>query len=142
MVQDKRAKVPQRPMDQELAERVVRAAQAKATELGISMSVAVVDESGNMVYFVRGNTTSFITSETARGKAIMAAGFRRPTQELMESVRNNPAFWGGLLDRLKMQPPGGGGGHPLTQNGAVLAGWAAAAVSEARMSCAPKQEWP
>lgn len=120
MVQDRRAKVPQRPMDQDLAEKVVRAAQAKATELGITMSVAVVDESGNMVYFVRGNTSSFITFETARGKAIMAAGFRRPTHELLEGVRNNAAFWGGLADKLKIQP--GGGGHPLTRNGVVIGG--------------------
>ena len=120
MVQDRRAKVPQRPMDQEQAEKVVSAAQAKATELGITMSVAIVDESGNMVYFVRGNTSSFITFETARGKAIMAAGFRRPTHELLEGVRSNAAFWGGLANKLKMQP--GGGGHPLTLNGAVIGG--------------------
>ena len=120
MVQDRRAKVPQRPLDQELAEKVISAAQAKAAELGITMSVAVVDESGNMVYFVRGNTSSFITFETARGKAIMAAGFRRPTHELLEGVRNNAGFWGGLAHKLKMQP--GGGGHPLTRNGAVIGG--------------------
>lgn len=120
MVQDRRARVPHRPMSQELAEKVVKAAQDKAAELGITMSVAVVDESGNMVYFVRGDTASFITFDTARGKAIMAAGFRRPTHEMMEGVRNNVAFWSGLADKLKMQP--GGGGHPLTIDGAIIGG--------------------
>lgn len=120
MVQDRRARVPQRTMNQELAEKVVKAAQDKAAEQGITMSVAVVDESGNMVYFVRGDTASFITFETARGKAIMAAGFRRPTHEMMEGVRNNVAFWSGLAEKLKMQP--GGGGHPLTLDGYIIGG--------------------
>ena len=120
MVQDRRARVPHRPMSQELAERVVRAAQDKAAELGITMSVAVVDESGNMVYFVRGDTSSFITFESARGKAIMAAGFKRPTHEMMDGVRNNVAFWSSMAEKLKIQP--GGGGHPLTLDGVIIGG--------------------
>jgi glc operon protein GlcG len=120
MLQDGRAGVPKRPVDQDLAEKVANAAQAKATELGITMSVAVVDESGNMAYFVRGDTASFITFETARGKAILAAGFRRPTVQMLEGFKGNPAFWAGLAGKLKMQP--GGGGDPLTLNGTVIGG--------------------
>ena len=120
MLQDGRAGVPTRAMDQELAEKVAAAAQAKASELGITMSVAVVDESGNMVYFVRGDTASFITFETARGKAILSAGFRRPTVQMLNGFKGNPAFWSGLAEKLKMQP--GGGGDPLTRNGAIIGG--------------------
>jgi uncharacterized protein GlcG (DUF336 family) len=107
-------------MNQEIAERAVKAAQAKAAELGITMSVAVVDESGNLVYFVRGDTCSFHTFETARGKAVTAAAFRRPTRELLEGFRTNPAFWAGLAGQRGLIP--GDGGCPLTKDGAMIGG--------------------
>jgi len=119
-VQDKRAKVPQRAMNLACAEKVVRAAQKKARELGITMSVAVVDESGNLVYFVRGDTSSFITFETARGKAVAAAGFRRPTQDYEPHFKEHPAFWSSIAENLKLVP--GPGGYPLTRNGVMIGG--------------------
>jgi glc operon protein GlcG len=117
---DKRAHVPVRVMTQDIAAAVVKAAQAKAAELGITMSVAVVDESGNLVYFVRGDTSSFITFETARGKAVAAAGFRRPTQDYEEHFRSHPAFWSSIADNLKLVP--GPGGYPLTRDGVMIGG--------------------
>ncbi len=117
---DQRAKVPERAMNQALAEKVVRAAQAKARQLGITMSIAVVDESGNLVYFVRGDTSSFITFETARGKAVMAAGFRRPSQDYEPHFKEHPAFWSSISANLKLVP--GPGGFPLTRNGVMIGG--------------------
>ena len=115
---DPRARVPQRVMTQTLAEKVVKSAQAKAMSLGIDMSVAVVDESGNLVYFVRGDNCSFHTAETARGKAVMAAGFRRPTDELLPGFQANPAFWAAIAGPLRLVP--GGGGYPLTKDGVMI----------------------
>jgi len=116
----KRARVPDRVMTQALAETVVKAAQAKAEEMGLTMSVAVVDESGNLVYFARGDTTSFITFETARGKAVAAAGFRRPTQDYEPHFQSHPAFWSSIAGNLKLVP--GPGGYPLTRNGVMIGG--------------------
>jgi uncharacterized protein GlcG (DUF336 family) len=117
MVEDRRVRAAQRVMHQALAEQAVRAAQAKAVELGTSMSVAVVDESGTLVYFVKGDATGLHTFETARGKAVAAAAFRRPTTEMLDSIRNNPAFWASLA-RLDIVP--GAGGYPLTQQGVLI----------------------
>jgi uncharacterized protein GlcG (DUF336 family) len=118
--EDKRARVPRRHMTQGLAERAARAAQERARELGVTMSVAVVDESGNLVYFVRGDQCSFITFETARGKAVMAAGFRRPGKDFNELFRANPAFWAAIAEPLKLVP--GAGGYPLTHDGEMIGG--------------------
>jgi uncharacterized protein GlcG (DUF336 family) len=118
--QDKRARVPVRVMTQQIAETVVQGAQAKAAELGLTMSVAVVDESGNLVYFARGDTTSFITFETARGKAVAAAGFRRPTQDYEPHFQSHPAFWSSIAGNLKLVP--GPGGYPLTRDGVMIGG--------------------
>lgn len=117
---DRRARVPVRIMTEQIARTVVEAAQAKARTLGITMSIAVVDESGNLVYFVRGDTCSFPTFETARGKAVLAAGFRRPTHDYDEHFKGNPAFWGSIADNLKLVP--GPGGYPLTRDGVMIGG--------------------
>lgn len=99
---DPRARVPQRMMTQALAEEVVKSAQAKAKSLGIGMSVAVVHEFGNLAYFVRGNNCGFHTAETARGKAVMAASFRRPTHEMLPGGGERLAE-GATLSRPKRQ---------------------------------------
>jgi uncharacterized protein GlcG (DUF336 family) len=104
-------------MNQALAERAVRAALARAVDLGTSMSVAVVDESGTLVYFVKGDATGLHTVETARGKAVTAAAFRRPTTDMLDSIRSNPAFWASLA-KLDIVP--GAGGYPLTQHGVLI----------------------
>ncbi len=36
---------------------------------------------------------------------------------MLDSIRNNPAFWASLA-RLEMVP--GAGGYPLTQNGVLI----------------------
>ena len=113
-----RAKVPNRPMNADIACRAAAAAAEKAKEFGEQVSVAVVDESGNLVYFLRGDSCSFITFETAKGKAAMAAGFRRPTKDFIDAARENPTFWIGAGERLGMIV--GSGGYPLTRDGALI----------------------
>jgi uncharacterized protein GlcG (DUF336 family) len=120
MAADPRAKVPLRAMNAELARRAAEAAQAKARELGQTISVAVVDESGNLVFFSRGDTCSFITFETAKGKAAMAAGFRRPTKDYVPRAREDAAFWTGVGERLGMIV--GPGGYPITREGVLVGG--------------------
>jgi uncharacterized protein GlcG (DUF336 family) len=117
---DPRAKVPLRAMNAEFARRAAEAAQAKARELGQTISVAVVDESGNLVFFSRGDTCSFITFETAKGKAAMAAGFRRPTKDYVPRAREDAAFWTGVGERLGMIV--GPGGYPITREGVLVGG--------------------
>ena len=56
----------------------------------------MVDESDNLVYFVRSDSSGFITFETARGKAVAAAGFRRPTDAYDTHFKGEPAFWASI----------------------------------------------
>ena len=62
----------------EMAEKAVAAARAKAKEIGVPMSVTVVDAAGRVVMTVRGDRTGFFTPESTRGKAVAAATLRRP----------------------------------------------------------------
>src|SRR5580704_3773621 len=50
------AKVPQRAMNAAMARRAAEAAAEKAKEFGEQVSIAMVDESGNLVYFLRADS--------------------------------------------------------------------------------------
>ena len=83
-------------MTLEMAEKAVKAAQAKARELGTPITVTVVDEAGRLVLCARGDGTGFLTPETSRGKAMASVAFRRPTKEMVDLAREHPAFWNAM----------------------------------------------
>ena len=95
----------------EMAERAVKAAQAKARELGTPMTATVVDDADRLVLSARGDGTGFFTPETSRAKAVAAAAFRRPTKEMANLRESAPAFWGNVAAVL--------GGEALPSIGAV-----------------------
>src|SRR5271170_1008900 len=80
----------------DLAEKIAKAAREKATQLGISVTVSIVDQSGRLILTMRGDGTGFLTPETSRGKATAAAAFGMPTKKMVELQQNNPAFWSAL----------------------------------------------
>lgn len=88
----------------EMAEKAVKAAQAKARELGTPMTATVVDDAGRLVLSARGDGTGFFTPETSRAKAVAAAAFKRPTKDMVSLRESSPAFWAMLrrswADRL------------------------------------------
>ena len=84
----------------EMAEKAVKAAQAKARELGTPMSATVVDDAGRLVLSARGDGTGFFTPETSRAKAVAAAAFRRPTKDMAQLRESSPAFWGNVATVL------------------------------------------
>jgi glc operon protein GlcG len=95
----------------EIAEKVTKAAQAKARELGTPMTVTVVDAAGRLILCARGDGTGFFTPETSRAKAVAAAAFRRSTKEMAKLRESAPAFWANVSGVL--------GGQALPSIGAV-----------------------
>ena len=93
----------------EMAEKALRAAQARARELQSPMTVTIVDEGGRLVLCARGDGTGFFTPETSRAKAVAAAAFRRSTTELAELAAKGSAFWKTvpvILDGEALPTPG------------------------------------
>ena len=117
MAQTERVGLAPRPLTEALARKAGDVALAKAAELGTTMSVAVVDGSGQLVYFVRGDGTGFHTLESSRGKAATSAAFRWPTAEMGELFQKHPGFFASL-GNLGLVPIGGG--VPLTQDGLLI----------------------
>jgi uncharacterized protein GlcG (DUF336 family) len=109
-------------MNLETAERAVRAAQAKARELGTPMTITVVDEAGRLVLCSRGDGTGFFTPETSRAKAVAAAAFRKPTSQLAEFRGTHPPFWETMPVVLGGQALPSPGGTPIVRGGRVVGG--------------------
>ena len=97
----------------EMAEKAVKAAQAKARELGTPMSATVVDDSGRLVLSARGDCTAFFTPETT-------AAFRRPTKDMAQLRESSPAFWGNVATVLGGQALPSIGGVPVVSGGKVI----------------------
>jgi uncharacterized protein GlcG (DUF336 family) len=104
----------------EMAERAVKAAQAKARELGTAMTVAVVDEAGRLVLCARGDGASFSSTDTSRAKAVAAAAFRRPTRDMAELRESAPAFWSNVAHVFMGQALPSIGAVPLLRQGRVI----------------------
>ena len=108
-------------MTLEVAEKVWRAAQARAKALGTPMTITIVDEAGRLVLSARGDGTGFFTPETSRAKAVAAAAFRRPTAELAELAAKG-GFWSVLPTILQGQALPTAGGAPISKGGRVIGG--------------------
>ena len=107
-------------MTLDLAEKISKAALAKATELKRPMSVSVVDESGRLVFYSRTDGAGFFTFDTSRAKAMAAASFKRSTKEITENKDLNPLLWYSLPSVVPAQALPSPGGLPLWRDGRLI----------------------
>jgi uncharacterized protein GlcG (DUF336 family) len=101
------------------AERIARAAMAKATELDLSIAVAIVDESGIMKHFVRMDKAPLIAVDASRKKAVTAVGYGIPTGESwFNFIKDDPILREGVhgfSDFMLL-----GGGVPILSDNQVI----------------------
>jgi len=107
-------------MTLDIADRAARAALAKGATMNIAVSVSVVDEAGRLVVLMKGDRTGFLTTDTARAKAVAAAAFGRPTRELVELQKSNPAFWSALPAVSRGEALPSTGAVPIALGGRVI----------------------
>ena len=85
-------------------------AQAKATQLGVKVSVVVVDEGGNPVAFSRMDGAGILTPDIARAKAYTAIAFKSHSKDMAERMKDRPAAGLGLTqasgNRVVLLPGG------------------------------------
>jgi uncharacterized protein GlcG (DUF336 family) len=96
----------------ELAQRIITAAEAKATEIGVPMVIAISDESGVLKAFGRMDGAALLSVQIAQDKAYTAAGFGLPTDGWHEFIKDDPPLAAGAtagIDRLVIF----GGGYPI-----------------------------
>lgn len=93
------------------AETMLAAAKAKVQQMGVRMSVSVVDPRGDLITMFRGDGASWRTPPISRAKANASACFGRVSGELTENALA-PVFRG----LMAME-----GGHMIPGQGAVPA---------------------
>ena len=71
-------------MSLEEAERILHAAKAKALEMGVKLSISVVDARGDLKCMVRMDGAPWRTPYVSRGKARASACFGLPSGDLTE----------------------------------------------------------
>lgn len=76
------------------ATTLMKAAKAAARELGVPISVAVVDQGGQLVAFERMDTADLVTIQLAQDKAWTALMNRMPTRDLAPLVQPGAEFYG------------------------------------------------
>src|SRR5579875_1291318 len=96
----------------EAAERIIKAAEAKAQAMGKAMCIAVCDESGVLKAFSRMDGAALLSVQIAQDKAYTAVGFGMPTDGWHEFIKDDPPLAAGAvggIDRLVIF----GGGFPI-----------------------------
>ena len=96
----------------ELAQRMIAAAEAKASELGTPMVIAVCDESGVLKAFSRMDGAALLSVQIAQDKAYTAVGFGMATDGWHDFIKDDPPLASGAvggIERLVIF----GGGYPI-----------------------------
>ncbi|RZU29683.1 GlcG/HbpS family heme-binding protein [Edaphobacter modestus] len=96
---------------------MVSAAEAKAKELNVSVTICVVDESGNILFLEKGETASLNTIQFAQRKARHAAFYGSPSREGADTVRKGNVEALAFPEFFPNQ-----GGLPIKVNGQLLGG--------------------
>jgi glc operon protein GlcG len=101
----------------ELSRRFVDAGIKKATELGVKVSIVVVDVHGDLIMVERMRGAVSLSPKIAMGKASASAIFMRPTAEFEPRVQQNSAFWAGVSSMTSGSLLFGRGAVPLKKDG-------------------------
>jgi uncharacterized protein GlcG (DUF336 family) len=112
-------------MTLELAEQCVRKAKEKASEMKLTMFIAVVDEVGKLVSFARmGDSGIGFGEKISIAKAKTAVAYKRDTKETMERYAQYPGnyFIVGMNGLYPDEFWAGPGGVPIMVDGQLAGG--------------------
>jgi uncharacterized protein GlcG (DUF336 family) len=102
------------------ATKVIERAHAKAAQLGVKVTVAVVDEGGLLIALGRMDGAMPLSPQIAEAKAVGAAMFQRDGGALAQMAQDRPAFFS-AADRMARVPLVPGiGSLPIKQDGTVI----------------------
>jgi uncharacterized protein GlcG (DUF336 family) len=91
------------PLTLDEAQQVIARAQTKATDSGIRVTVAVVDEGGLLVALARMDGAPPLSPQVAEAKAVGAAMLYRDGAGLADLAKDRPGFFS-AADRLVRMP--------------------------------------
>ena len=110
---------PKASISTETAHQMIAAAEAKASEMGVPMVIAVVDDGGVLKAFSRMDGAALLSVQVAQDKAYTAVGFGMPSHGWHDFIKDDPPLADGAttgIDRLVIF----GGGYPIVIDGQVV----------------------
>jgi glc operon protein GlcG len=96
---------------------MVAASEAKAKELNVSVTICVVDESGNLLFLERGEAATLNTIQFAQKKARDAAFYGSPSKDAADTIKKGNVEALAFPDFFPNQ-----GGLPVKVDGQLLGG--------------------
>jgi glc operon protein GlcG len=81
------------PVTYEQARKVAEAARVAAVGIMVPNAIAVVEPSGELVYFMKMDGAPYSAIELAQQKAVVAARYRRPTKSFFDAVEGGHPFF-------------------------------------------------
>jgi glc operon protein GlcG len=109
------------PLTLEEAQTVIAGALEHADQLGVRITVAIVDEGGLLQALCRMDGAPPLSSQIAEGKAVGAAVWHRDGDSLLEVHQSRPGFFA-QVDRMVRLPVIPGPGSVLIRRGDAVAG--------------------
>jgi glc operon protein GlcG len=108
------------PVSLQRAQAVIDKAHAKASQLGIKVTVAIADEGGHLIALGRMDGAIPLSPQLAEAKAVGAAMFGRDGEALAKMAQDRPGFFS-AADRLVRVPLIPGLGSALiSEDGRVI----------------------
>jgi uncharacterized protein GlcG (DUF336 family) len=114
------ATITKKSISQETAKKLIAAAEKAAIELGVPMSIAIVDESGILKAFSRMDGAALLTVDIAKDKAYTAISFGIPTHGWFDFIKNDPPLLHGIIKTPRLTVFGGG--YPVEIDGVAVGG--------------------
>ena len=103
------------PITLEQARKVAAAAEAEARKRNMNMVIAIVEPTGDLVYFLKMDGAQYASIKVAQSKAASAATFGRPTRIFRERVAK-----GDLGPMALVGAVASDGGVPIVVNGKTI----------------------
>ncbi|MEC7793298.1 MAG: heme-binding protein [Pseudomonadota bacterium] len=103
------------------AQLMLKAARAKADEIGVPMCIAITDDAGNLVAFERMDGGKVTSTTIAIDKSFTASGAKKATHEYGDASQpGKPAY--GIASAIGGRLMVVGGGLPVMVNGQCVGG--------------------
>jgi glc operon protein GlcG len=109
------------PLSLTRANTVIDKAHAKAKQIGIKVTVAIVDEGGHLIALSRMDGAIPLSPQLAEAKAVGAAMFLRDGEAMAKMAQDRPGFFS-AADRLVRVPLIPGLGSALIAEGGNVIG--------------------
>jgi len=104
----------------EASQQLVEGGIRKAEEIGVRVSIALVDSHGDVIAVKRMSGAISLSPKIAMGKGSAAAIFRRATSEFEPRILQNPTMWSGVTSMTAGALLFGRGGVPIIDGSETL----------------------